>query len=62
MFIDTLGDLKLTRQFGERYGSYPVLRIIDPRGLDRARRIDGNPVGGNIPVSQILHQFGEPKP
>lgn len=57
LFIDTLQDLTLTRRFGEQYGSYPVLRIIDLTGRDRAPRIDGNRVAGRIPVEQILAQL-----
>ena len=57
LFIDTLQDLTLTRRFGEQVGSYPVLRIIDLSGRDRAPRLDGNRVAGRIPVEQILAQL-----
>jgi len=54
VFIDTLKDLKTTRRFKEKYGSYPVLRIHDHEGHDLAGRIDGNRTAGRIPVDEIL--------
>jgi len=57
LFVDTLQDLTLTRRFGESYGSYPVLRVIDLSGKDRAPRLDGNRVAGRIPVEEILAQL-----
>ncbi len=57
VFIDTLKDLKTTRRFKERYGSYPVLRIHDHAEKDLAGRIDGNRVAGKIPVPQLLDQL-----
>ncbi len=54
VFIDTLKDLKTTRRFKEKYGSYPVLRIHDHEGRDLAGRIDGNRTAGRIPVDEIL--------
>ena len=50
-----------TRRFSEKFGSYPVLRIHDLSGEEIGGRIDGNPVGGRIPVSQILAQFEKAK-
>ncbi|MFN8608111.1 MAG: hypothetical protein U0931_11310 [Vulcanimicrobiota bacterium] len=55
--MDTLSDLTLTRRFGESFGSYPVLRLIDLGGRDRAPRLDGNRVAGRIQVEQILEQL-----
>jgi hypothetical protein len=57
VFIDTLKDLKTTKRFKEKYGSYPVLRIHDTQGRDIAGRIDGNLVAGRIPVVQVLKQM-----
>jgi hypothetical protein len=57
VFIDTLADGPTTRRFGESYGSYPVLRIHDHRGNELAKRLDGNPVAGRIPVSEVLDQL-----
>lgn len=57
VFIDTLSDLKTTKRFGERYGSYPVLRVHDLLGKDVAGRIDGNRVAGRIPVAQVVAQM-----
>ena len=57
VFIDTLKDLKNTKRFKERYGSYPVLRIHDLQGKDIGGRIDGNQVAGRIPVARMLEQF-----
>ena len=57
VFIDTLKDLKTTRRFKERYGSYPVLRIHDHAQNDLAGRIDGNRVAGKIPVARLLDQM-----
>ena len=57
VFIDTLKDLKTTKRFKERFGSYPVLRIHDLKGNDIGGRIDGNLVSGKIPVPQMLKQF-----
>lgn len=57
VFVDTLSDLKTTKRFKERYGSYPVLRIHDHDERDIARRIDGNPVAGKIPLADILAQM-----
>ncbi len=57
VFIDTLKDVKNTKRFNEKYGSYPVLRIQNTRGQDIAGRIDGNLVAGRIPVVQVLKQM-----
>lgn len=57
LFVDTLQDLTLTRRFGEQVGSYPVLRVIDLAGKDRAPRINGNLSAGRISVAQILAQL-----
>ena len=57
VFVDTLKDLKTTRRFKERYGSYPVLRIHDHAEKDLAGRLDGNRVAGRIPVGQLLDQL-----
>lgn len=57
VFIDTLNDVPQTKRFGERYGSYPVLRIHDHAGRDIAGRIDGNRVAGRIPVDVVLRQL-----
>ena len=54
MFIDTLKDVPTTKRFGERYGSYPVLRVHDLEGKDIAGRLDGNPVAGKLSVDQVL--------
>ena len=54
VFIDTLNDLKTTRRFKERFGSYPVLRVHDHAGNDIAGRVDGNKVAGRIPVREVL--------
>ena len=61
MFIDTLKDLKTTKRFKERYGSYPVLRVHNHQSKDIAKRIDGNPVAGAIPVSKLLQQLKDGK-
>ncbi|MEM7473614.1 MAG: hypothetical protein AAF483_01340 [Planctomycetota bacterium] len=50
-------DIKTTKRFKEKYGSYPVLRIHSPEGRDIAGRIDGNLVAGRIPVVQVLQQM-----
>ncbi|MFK7735821.1 MAG: hypothetical protein AB8B50_07330 [Pirellulaceae bacterium] len=57
VFVDTLKDIKTTKRFKEKYGSYPVLRIHTPEGRDIAGRIDGNRVAGRIPVVQVLKQM-----
>jgi len=57
LFIDTLGDSSKYLRFNEHFGSYPVLRVHNLKGEEIGGRIDGNPVGGRIPVSQVLHQF-----
>lgn len=57
VFIDTLNDIKTTKRFKEKYGSYPVLRVHDHYGKDIAGRIDGNKVAGKIPVPKMLEQF-----
>ena len=41
-------------RFGERYGSYPVLRVFDGDGRDLTRRRDGNPVAGALPIDDVL--------
>ena len=57
VFVDTLSDLKTTRQFGERIGSYPVLRVLDAEGRDVRPRIDTNPTAGEVPVARLLKQL-----
>lgn len=57
VFIDTLDRDQPYEDFGESYGSYPVLRIHDHERRDLAGRIDGNAVRGQIPVEQVLAQF-----
>lgn len=57
VFVDTLKDIKTTKRFKEKYGSYPVLRIHNSKGRDIAGRIDGNRVAGRIPVVQVLKQM-----
>lgn len=57
MFVDTLDRSKPYEHFGESWGSYPVLRIHDHEGNDLAGRLDGNPVRGRIPVSDMLEQL-----
>lgn len=59
--MDTLSDLKTTKRFGERFGSYPVLRIHDLAGKEIGGRIDGNLVAGRIPVNELLTQFKSAK-
>lgn len=54
MFVDTLNDLPTTLRWRERYGSYPVLRVFDGDGHDLARRRDGNPVAGALPLDDVL--------
>lgn len=57
MFVDTLGDHATTKRFGERLGSYPVLRVHDHEGRDLAGRLDGNPVAGRVPAADVLAQM-----
>ncbi|MEM8733116.1 MAG: hypothetical protein AAGG44_02775 [Planctomycetota bacterium] len=57
VFVDTLKDIKTTKRFREKYGSYPVLRVHNTLGQDIAGRIDGNLVAGRIPVVQVLKQM-----
>lgn len=57
VFIDTLKDLKTTKRFKEKYGSYPVLRVHNVKGKDIAGRLDGNLVAGQIPAFQVLKQM-----
>ena len=57
VFIDTLGDATQYKRFNEHFGSYPVLRVHNLKGAEIGGRIDGNRVGGRIPVSQMLQQF-----
>jgi len=54
VFIDTLKDKETTLRFGERYGSYPVLRVQDHGGHDLSDRLDGNPVAGKLSIEQVL--------
>ena len=57
VFIDTLADHETTQRFGEKYGSYPVLRVHDLKSTDIAGRLDGNPVAGEIPKGKVLEQM-----
>lgn len=57
VFIDTLKDHATTQRFGESYGSYPVLRVMNADGEDLAGRIDGNLVAGHIPLDDVLAQL-----
>lgn len=57
VFIDTLDRSQPFERFGESYGSYPVLRVLDHQGEDLAGRLDGNPVRGHIPVEDVLAQL-----
>lgn len=57
VFIDTLDRSQPFLEFGEIYGSYPVLRIFDQEGRDLAGRLDGNPVAGEIPADAVLAQL-----
>jgi hypothetical protein len=57
VFVDTLKDLTTTKRFGERYGSYPVLRIHDLQGRDIGGRLDTNPTAGIIGGSELTRQF-----
>lgn len=57
VFIDTLGDLKTTKRFGENYGSYPVLRIHNLEGTDIGGRLDTNPTAGISSGTDLTNQF-----
>ena len=57
VFVDTLDRTKPFEDFGESYGSYPVLRVHDHERRDIGGRLDGNPVRGRIPVEDMLKQF-----
>lgn len=57
LFVDTLDRTQPFEEFGESYGSYPVLRIHDHERNDIAGRLDGNPVRGRIPVVEVLAQL-----
>jgi len=57
VFVDTLKDIKTTKRFKEKYGSYPVLRVHNVKGQDIAGRLDGNLVAGQIPAFQVLKQL-----
>ena len=57
VFVDTLDRSQPYEDFGESYGSYPVLRVHDHEGNDLAGRLDGNAVRGRIPVDDVLAQL-----
>ena len=57
VFVDTLKDIKTTKRFKEKYGSYPVLRVHNVKGQDIAGRLDGNLVAGQIPAIRVLKQL-----
>lgn len=57
MFVDTLDRSQPYEEFGESYGSYPVLRVHDHAGRDLAGRLDGNAVRGRIPAEEVLEQL-----
>lgn len=46
-----------TKRYGEKYGSYPVLRMQDLEGNEIAGRLDGNPVAGRLPVADVVAQL-----
>ena len=57
VFIDTLNDLETTKRFGEKYGSYPVLRVHDLKGRDIGGRIDTNRTAGIVGATDLVKQF-----
>ena len=59
VFIDTLTDHDTTKQFGESYGSYPVLRVQNLKREDLCTRLDGNLVHGKLSVEQVLAVLDE---
>jgi len=59
VFVDTLADHATIQRFGEIYGSYPVLRIHDHESKDLAKRLDGNPLRGRIPVDAIVELLAD---